>query len=50
MSDDVALVQLLIDKGTDRQAKDKDGQTPLDLAKEKGNLIVIKIIVEHLDK
>jgi ankyrin repeat protein len=47
---DVALVQLLVDKGANLQAKDKDGKTPLDIAKEKGNLNVVKIIVEQLDK
>jgi len=38
------VVALLIDKGADVNAKDRDGKTPLSLAQEKGHNEIIELL------
>ena len=40
------IVQFLKDKGVNLDAKDKDGKTALDLAKELGNDDIVKVLEE----
>jgi len=41
---DVEFVKVLVEKGMDVNAKDKDGMTPLDWATENGNVDVIEYL------
>ena len=40
----VGVVELLLDKGADINAKDKDGETALWLASNKGNVLTVRAI------
>ena len=39
-------MELLLDKGADLEAKDKDGQTPVSWAAENGHEAVVKLLME----
>jgi ankyrin repeat protein len=41
---DTAIIQLLINRGADLNARDHNGQTPLDMAREIGNQELIEIL------
>jgi ankyrin repeat protein len=44
----VNVVKLLLEYGADPTVKDKDGRTPLDLARAKGRRKVVSVIEEWL--
>jgi ankyrin repeat protein len=44
----VDIVRLLLEYGADPTVKDKDGRTPLDLARMKGRRKVVSVIKEWL--
>ncbi len=44
--EDLALVRLLLDKGSEVNAKDKDGKTPLMAAVGQGNLQVVPLLLD----
>ena len=44
------LVRLLLEKGADVNAVNKDGKTPLDLAEENGNKEVVDILRHYSEK
>ena len=41
---DIAVVKFLVSQGADIHAKDKNGNTPLDLAKEVENTAIVKYL------
>jgi len=40
------IVKLLLEKGADANAKDKDGKTPLDRALSEGHTEIVKLLRE----
>jgi ankyrin repeat protein len=41
------VVQYLCEQGADKEARDNDGQTPLELAAERGHLPVVQYLCEQ---
>ena len=43
------VVELLLSKGADPELRNSDGKTALDLAKDKNNEVIIKLLQPHSD-
>ncbi|KAH8989347.1 hypothetical protein EDB86DRAFT_2943398 [Lactarius hatsudake] len=49
-SGNLELVRLLLKYGGNANARDKQGRTPFDLAKEGGNAEIIRLLSEHTNQ